>query len=129
MKSKEPSSYLYVQAWKHNLSELRDKVRQWKRYDDDKFAFFKPQTEHKIQFALNSYNKNIRIFNIFNIFFIMFEYELEQENRVLLFLTFKIQKSVSKGTLTHISTKNERWKTDAPLTIIILFFKLEQIWF
>ena len=80
----------------------------WKRYDYDKFAFFKPQTEHKIQFALNSYNKNIRIFNIFNIFFIMFEYELEQENRVLLFLTFKIQKSVSKGTLTHISTKNER---------------------
>ena len=39
---------------------LGDKVRQWKRYVDDTFAFIKPNTEQEIQLALNAFHKNIK---------------------------------------------------------------------
>ena len=48
------------------IPSLGDKVRHWKRYVDDTFAFIKPNMEQEIQLALNSFHENIK-----------FTYELE----------------------------------------------------
>ena len=53
------------------IPSLGDKVCQWRRYLDDKFAFIKPNTEQEIQLALNSFHENIE-----------FTYELEQGNQI-----------------------------------------------
>ena len=51
------------------IPSLEDKVRHWKRYVDDTFAFIKPNMEQEIQLALNSFHENIK-----------FTYELERDN-------------------------------------------------
>ena len=53
------------------IPSLGDKVRHWKRYVDDTFAFIKPNMEQEIQLALNSFHENIK-----------FTYELEQDNSI-----------------------------------------------
>ena len=53
------------------IPSLGDKVRHWKRYVDNTFAFIKPNMEQEIQLALNSFHENIK-----------FTYELEQDNSI-----------------------------------------------
>ena len=53
------------------IPSLGDKVRRWKRYVDDTFAFIKQNMEQEIQLALNSFHENIK-----------FTYELEQDNSI-----------------------------------------------
>ena len=53
------------------IPKLGNKVYQWKRYVDDTFAFYKPNTEQEIQLGLNSFHENIK-----------FTYKLEQYNNI-----------------------------------------------
>ena len=53
------------------IPSLGDKVRHWRGYVDDTFAFIKPNMEQEIQLALNSFHENIK-----------FTYELEQDNSI-----------------------------------------------
>ena len=75
------------------IPSLGDKVRHWKRYVDDTFAFIKPNMKLEIQVALNLFHENIK-----------FTYELEQDNNISfldVLITRETTSSKVKGKNKH----------------------------